>query len=171
MPDAPARRTTLGLQPDNLSLLSPNAFRLYIDHIPNAIYFNDEATIPGVTVTAVEVARPDNVAAWVPGNNIIFDDFRFTYKVDENMTNLVEMYNWIWRNTKTNRAVMSDASLTILTNNFNPLRTIRFYNMFPTMMTEVPLTVMDGPDAPIQMAVSFKYTHYEFLPLNTVVSS
>ena len=81
-------------QPDNPQFLSPVGFDFRIRKLPNVNYFVQAVNIPGVQLGETVLTTPfHNVP--LPGDRLTYGEMALTFKVDENMENYVELYNWL----------------------------------------------------------------------------
>lgn len=80
--------------PTNPNFLSPLGFRFQIQRMPNVTFFTQQASIPTVTLGTANVPTPfSNIP--VPGDHLVYSDFTLSFKVDEDMNNYIEVYNWM----------------------------------------------------------------------------
>jgi hypothetical protein len=134
----------------NLNTLQPNKYRVIFDRIPLSTFFCQKATLPGLSINAVEWQTRYNTVK-IPGGKIVYDHFTVGFQVDEDLSNWFEIFDWIKRASVFDAAsdftaheletVYSDATLQFLTNNGNPNKNIRFVDCFPVSLTEVPVDV------------------------------
>jgi len=86
--------STLSNQPTNPQFLSPVGFNFSIRKLPNVNYFAQSINLPGVQMGETLIPSPF-VNIPIPGDHMIFGDMSITFKVDENMDNFIELFNWI----------------------------------------------------------------------------
>jgi hypothetical protein len=114
----------LNTQPTNPNLLSQNKFRFTLQRAPNVVYFGMAATLPSITLESTEQASPF-IQIPRPGNKIRYADFEFTFRVDEDLKNYIEVYQWMndlgfpddfsgYPRLEAGDGVFSDASLHLL---------------------------------------------------------
>lgn len=82
-------------QPTNMNYLSPVNFDLSINKLPKTKYFATAVTLPGITFSEALHATPMAINSYLPGDKIEFDPLVITFLVDEDMTNYMEIFNWI----------------------------------------------------------------------------
>ncbi len=170
--------------PENYNTLSPISFRFDINRLPNVSYFCQSATLPGLTMAEAERPTPF-ITHYVPGDKLEIDQLSLTFLVDENMANYIEVFTWmrglgfpeeyetyrkLARETpETTRpsvensetAVLSDASLFILTNSMNVNKNITFYDIFPTSLGALTFDSASGEITPILAEVTFRARDFE----------
>lgn len=86
--------SVLSNQPTNPQFLSPVGFNFSIRKLPNVNYFAQSINLPGVQMGETLIPSPF-VNIPIPGDHMIFGDMSITFKVDENMDNFIELFNWI----------------------------------------------------------------------------
>ena len=84
----------LTTQPTNPQFLSPLGFDFRIRKLPNVNYFVQSINLPGVQLGEALLATPF-IAVPIPGDHMTFGDLVLTFRVDENMENYIELFNWI----------------------------------------------------------------------------
>ena len=85
--------STFDKQPDNQNFLSPLGFRFIIDKLPIVNYFCQSASLPSVSLQETEIPNPLVRIPLANKANICSLDIRF--RVDEDMKNYLEIYNWM----------------------------------------------------------------------------
>jgi hypothetical protein len=173
-------------QPTNLNFLGQNGFRFAIKRLPAVNYFCQSVSIPSVSIGAIESPTP---LAFVPrpGDRITFDPLFVKFKVDENLANYIEIFNWIEglghpedllqtrdlsRRIKNEQVgsrpigsattFVSDATLSILTSNKNYNKTVKFYDCFPISLSELSFESTITTIEYLEATVSFRYRRYVF---------
>ena len=84
----------LSTQPTNPQFLSPVGFNFTIKKLPNVNYFAQSVNLPGVQVGNADLATPFKRIP-IPGDEMTIGDLSVTFKVDEDMENYIEIYNWL----------------------------------------------------------------------------
>ena len=85
---------SLSRQPDVFDYSQINQFRVYLPLFPITEWFVTRANIPGVTLGQAVQATPFTDMP-VVGDKLTYDDFYFTFIVDEQLKNYQEMHNWL----------------------------------------------------------------------------
>ena len=158
--------------PTNKSFLSPLGFDFSIKKLPTTNFFVTRATIPGITL-GIAAAPTPFVRLPIPGDKIEFNDLQVTFKIDEDMKNYLEVFNWIMglgfpdryeqyaalkrKGKGTGDGIYSDASLTILTSAMNPNMEFTFRNVFPYSLTDVDFTTSIADVEYLEATVGFRY--------------
>ena len=162
--------------PTSTNFLSPLGFRFSIKKLPTVNFFVQSVSIPAITVGEIPIATPFSTKIQMPGDLVSFGDLVVTFRVDEDMANYLEIYNWIrsitridnftddataWSNEANNP--MSDASLTILNSAMNPNKEISFADCYPISLTDVPLNTTLSDIDYVECTASFKFRKFDVL--------
>lgn len=139
-------------QPVNQSFLSPLGFKLQIKKTPHVNYFIQSADIPSVTLGTADVETPFTRVPF-PGTKLTFGNLQFTFKVDEDMKNYIEIYEWLkavgfpdnfaqytniaGASLASGDGVFSDITLVILNSAMNPNMEITFLDCFPVDLSSL----------------------------------
>jgi hypothetical protein len=175
-------------QIENRNFLSPSGFKFSLNRSPGVAFFCNQANVPEIDLGIA--SQP----SWlkdidVPGDKIIFGDLIIRFLIDENLTNYMEIQNWIrglgypksmqeFRdlesastifNTDYNKAgdnIYSDGTLQILSSDFIAKINVNFKDLFPYSLSTL---IFDATDTDIQYFTAearFKYTIYEITDLS-----
>jgi hypothetical protein len=148
---------------DNLVLntAKENNFTFFINKFPELSLHVTEVGVPGANIGTSFMSTP-GVPVKRPGTNITYNPLVMIFKVDENYTNWIKLYNWMiyaksyklmtdvervaFRNSmkdigtrKERHDYFSDCSLLISTNNKNYNFTIILEDVFPIEIGDLPL--------------------------------
>lgn len=168
--------------PSNINPLQSNGFMFSVNKLPEIAFFCQEVSIPAIQLPSADIESP-LVLAPIPGEKMTFNDLSVTFMIDENMINYVAVYDWIvglgfQESHSQYRALMqerigslarnelvagySDGTLSILNSSNNPIRTVRFVDMYPTSLSSVQLQSTTTDTTYLAGVVDFKYTYYYF---------
>ena len=159
-------------QPINTSFLSPIGFKFQLNNFPAVNYFCQSATLPGISISAIDVATPLK-SIQIAGDEVNFEELTIKFIVDENMKNWLSIYDWIvglgfptpegqakYKKLSVASELTTDATLTVLTSNMNPQLNFVFRECFPLSLSSVPFD-SGGTDIDYVTAdVSFRYDVY-----------
>lgn len=168
--------------PANINPLSPNGYRFGIQKLPDLTYFAQQVNLPGISLGDPEFANPF-ASVPIPGDRLTYDSLTLEFMVDENMTNYMAIYNWIVAlgfpndylqytnltnqddiNTINELATnYSDATLQILDNNNNPVKTVHFIDCFPTNIESLTFTSTSQDVNYLIGRVTLRFSYYEFI--------
>ena len=84
----------LSRQPVVFDYSQINQFKVYLPLFPITEWFVTRANIPGVSLGQAVQATPFTDMP-VVGDKLTYDDFYFTFIVDEQLKNYQEMHNWL----------------------------------------------------------------------------
>jgi len=156
-------------EPTNKNFLSPLGFKFNIKKTPNMNYFVQSVNLPSVTVGSTAIPSPF-VRIPIAGDHLTYGDLTLTFKVDEDMANYIELFNWIKAIGKPDnfaqydaQQVYSDATLTVLSSAYRTKQEIEFYDMFPVDLGGFTFMTTAGDVDYIESIVTFKYRNYDFV--------
>ena len=173
--------------------MSPVGFKFILSKAPKVDFMCQSANIPSISMgTAVQVTYLKDIA--VPGDKVLYDDLNLRFLIDENMENYLQIYKWITglgypesveqyntlksddpysvindiERTDPRYFESSDATLQILSSNYQPNILVKFKDVFPTSLSTLEFDVSDRDYSYFTAQVSFKYTIYEITDKNGV---
>jgi hypothetical protein len=152
--------------PQRINALLPTYFKFVVDRLPTVNYFCQNASLPTVTMSEVQIPTP-----FVPTkfpSKLDFDELSITFVIDEGMKNWLEIFNWMRSCTQvegfsefapTNRH-LTTGNLYILNSAKNFKLCVTFEGLYPRTLSAVDFssTVMD-PEA-LQATATFAYRNY-----------
>jgi len=152
-----------------------------LDRTPTVNYFAQSANIPSMTLGDYNEETP-LVQLPYPGDKLRFSPIDITFRVDEDLTNFTEIYDWliglgypestdqrlnfvsqnIGANLDGSRkdAVYSDGSLVIMTSAQNPNINVRFRDMFPIDLSTVQFNTTSQDVNYLEATATFRYSFY-----------
>jgi hypothetical protein len=174
-------------QVENRNFLAPVGFRFTLNRAPKVAFFANSANIPSIEVG---VANQPNYLTDipVPGDKMQFEDFTLRFLVDEDLTNYMEIQNWMrgigfpeslqeiydWQssNTKFEQPIKSqmnlysDGTLLVLNSNQNVNFQIKFRSMFPYALSTLQFDATNADIEYFTADVTFKYMMYNIVDKN-----
>lgn len=173
-------------QIQNKNFLSPVGFKFILNRTPKVAFFSNSAVIPGFSLgTAVQPTYLKNID--LPGDKIEFNDFALRFLVDEDLSNYMEIQNWIrgmgfpesleeiykFQNSNPNMDpndksidLLSDGTLNVLTSTQNTNFKVKFEGLFPVSISDLTFDATDTDIDYLTAEVTFKYTIYKIVDLN-----
>jgi len=174
-------------QVKNRNFLSPTGFKFTLSRAPKVSFFSNSANIPGLNLgVAIQPTYLKDIPT--PGDKIEFEDFTLRFLVDEDLSNYMQIQNWIrglgypdsrqeifdLQNEKdridTKQSglmdIYSDGTLTVLTSSQNPKFKIMFKDLWPYNLTTLNFDATDTDIEYFTADVTFKYTIYEITNLS-----
>ena len=174
---------------ENRNFLSPVGFKFGLQRAPGVAFFCNEANIPNITLgEAVQPTYLKDIP--VPGDKIQFGDLSLRFLVDEDLTNFMEIQNWIrglgfpeslaefeeleekgtladalGQFKKSGDDIYSDGTLQILSSNLVPKFHVKFSDLWPYSLTTMTFDATDTDIEYFTADVGFKYTIYSITDL------
>ena len=170
----------------NRNFLSPVGFKFSLKRAPGVAFFCNEANIPDLNLgIAVQPNYLKDIDR--PGDKIQFGDLTIRFLVDEDLTNFMEIQNWIrglgypeslkesydlqksgsiplnFENSEED--IFSDGTLQILSSNLIPKFQVKFEGLFPYSLTTMTFDATDTDIEYFTAEASFKYTIYSITDL------
>ena len=172
---------------DNRNFLAPTGFKFALKKSPGVAFFCNEANIPDLNLgIAVQPNYLKDIDR--PGDKIQFGDLTIRFLVDEDLTNFMEIQNWIrglgfpeklsqfsdlekeavmpsnFENRESD--IFSDGTLQILSSNLIPKFQVKFEGLFPYSLTTLTFDATDTDIEYFTSEASFKYTIYSITDLS-----
>lgn len=152
------------MKPENMNLLQPTKYAVTFPEITEAIYFCQEANIPGVSLGAATQVTP-NLDLYVSGTKIVYNTFTITFLVNEDLSAWTTIYNWIKElssvdSVYSNR-IKKQAVLTVYSNLNNAKRRIKYTNIFPISLSDLQFDTKLSAEQHINATATFKYDYFE----------
>ena len=176
-------------QPSNKNFLSPFGYKFSIKRTPTVNWFVQSVVLPSITLTNTTVPTPF-IQLPIPGDHIEFGNLRVTFRVDEDMNNYLELYNWLqalgfpdnfdqYKNiasrtrgplsgnadSLTGDSIYSDATLLILSSNMNPITEITFVDVFPVALSELSFNSQLTDVQYVEASVTFAHRKFDIKQL------
>ena len=175
-------------QIENRNFLSPTGFKFNLKRSPGVAFFCNQANIPDLNLGVTE--QPTYLRDIpTPGDKLDFGDLNLRFLVDEDLTNFMEIQNWLrglgypetvqeFRDleksgtipvrdyVQSGQDVYSDGTLQILSSNLNAKFNVKFRDLFPTSLTTLTFDATDTDIEYFTADVSFKYTIYDLTDLS-----
>jgi len=166
--------------PAGLNPLSPNGFNFSISKVPDVTFFCQQASLPGITLGDPSFSTPFSTQP-LPGDTLSYEPLTVQFIIDENMLNYNIIYNWIvalgfpesyqqYTTLLAGDTVQydelaknySDGVLQILDSNNNPVRSVTFYDLFPTALETLTFASTNVDVSYLIGSATFKFGHYKF---------
>ena len=173
--------TQLDYTTANKNFLSPLGFKFQIKKLPNVNFFVQNANIPGLSMGGTPQASNPFVAIPYSGDHLLYNEFKVTFKVDEDLKNFLEIHYWLrglgfpdefdeYRRIAEEDKLLggglkSDASLIITTNGKSPNIECVFEDAFPVSLSDLDFNTTDTSVDYVEVTATFAYTQYKIIPL------
>jgi hypothetical protein len=167
---------------ENRNFLSPNQFKFTLKRAPKAAYFSTSGNIPALTLGVATQPTYLKILKQ-PGEIIEFEDFIFKFMVDEDLTNYIEIQNWIrglgfpyslqqiydlqktrpeLNSNITNQLnIFSDGTLFVMSSENKLNFQVRFYDMWPYDISSLLFDATSSDSQYFTAEVKMKYTYYD----------
>lgn len=165
----------LQTQPQNPNFLKNINHRFSIKRLPSVTYFCQEIKLPDIYVPPAQQQTALNTLPW-PGEKVSFSTLSLSFKVDEDMTNYLEIQDWMYgiglfetqnayktlesHGVMSGEGVMSDASAIIMSSKNNPIFDVTFKNIWPTSLSIEDLTTTDPDFNHLNARVEFQHAGF-----------
>ena len=163
--------------PVNKNFLSPLNFRFTLKRAPHVNFFLQKVNLPQITINPTPLYPTLLIDIPQPGEFVTFGPLNITFKIDEDMQNYLELFNWIKALGDYGRdgdyaklqnapagsglGIFSDISLMVLSSTKMPNYEITFVDAFPTSLTALSFNTVDSDVNYIEASAEFRYTIFE----------
>ena len=170
----------------NRNFLSPTGFKFTLSRAPKVAFFGNSVNIPSLTLgVAVQPTYLKDID--VPGDKIVFEDLVLRFIVDEDLSNYIEIQNWIrglgypeslkeiydWQTERpkidTSEShlmdLYSDGTLTVLNSSQSANFKVVFKDLWPYNLTSLEFDATDTDIQYFTAEATFKYTIYNITDL------
>lgn len=168
--------SVLSNQPTNNNFLSPLGLKFSIRRAPLVSYFAQSCNIPSVSIDRAEIPNPF-IKYPLPGTQLTFNPLVLTFKVDEDLKNYLEIFNWLvalgfpddfdqykkiaQSDRMEGEGIVSDCTLTILSSAMNPNFEIVFMDAYPTTLSDLTFDTREQDVNYLEATVTFAYRRYK----------
>ena len=180
-----AQRTS---QIENRNFLAPVGFKFNLQRSPGTAFFCNQANIPDISLGVAIQPNPLRDIP-TPGDKMDFGDLNLRFLVDEDLTNFMEIQNWMRglgypedtqqfdklykdgakiiprRYKQMGDQIYSDGTLQILSSNMVAKFNVNFKELFPYSLTTLTFDATDTDIDYFTADVAFKYTMYNLTNL------
>ena len=169
--------------PSNRNFLSPLNFKFMIKKTPYVNFFVQRVKIPGVSMGSLPRIPNPLVNIPVPSDHLTFGQLDISFKLDEDMQDYYEIFNWIIALGKprsfqqyaqiekvpkwTGQGIYSDLSVMVLDNLKTPKYEFVFKDAFPTDIGDINFNTTDLDVQYMESSASFAYTYFELNKIPT----
>ena len=135
-----------------------------------------------MTLTAIVIANPFRDYS-IAGTETEYEDFTVKFLIDEDMTNYLQMHNWIralgvphdytersrfedavrYSGSDADRNIFSDGTLTVLTNSMNSNFDVQFVDLIPTSLSTLDFDATVSETEFFKANVTLVYSYYEII--------
>lgn len=163
--------SVLTKNPSDINFLSPLGIKFVLKRAPNVVYFVQKFEHADISMEEANVPTPFAHIP-LPGNVIVPSVIRVTFKVDENFTNYLEIYNWLTglghpdslqqhQDLSEGDGVLSDLSLIVMDSTFNPNYEFVYKHAFPVSLSGLNFDTTDTEVNYVSATATFKFEYYD----------
>lgn len=162
--------------PLNKNFLSPLNFDFSIQRAPHINFFIQSVNLPGLSfMNPLQPTPFSNIPQ--TGDRIYYDDLVVTYKVDEDLQNYLEIYNWFTsigfpadfnqyqqlkaQSLTTGKAIYSDITLLISNSTKVANFQVNFRECFPVAIGPLQFNSTDNDINYLTCTATFRYIFFE----------
>ena len=157
------------------NFLTPNKFKLQIKKLPNFEQYVQRVSFPSITVGPSQGLPNPFQKIQVPGEHMSFAQISADFKVDGDMENYFEIFDWmeglgkptnyeqyadLVAKNRDGEGPQVDGSLLILNSQSEISRTVKFYDLWPTELSGFDLDYTLEDVEYVTATVSFIYRQY-----------
>ena len=155
------------IDPANVSFLSPIGFQFQLHRAPHIQFFLQEINLPGLDLPPAQVGSPF-VTIPVRGDHLQYQPLSLSFRVNENMSNWFEIYNWLTEISAPRsfaeynaEGQEPDATLIVLNSNNRGNVQVSFYNLIPTGLGQILFDATASDVQYVSCQAQFVYTTYK----------
>lgn len=163
-------------QPINSNLLQSTKFMLNFARVPDMSFFCQSVALPGLNLSEVIQESPLS-QIYRHGDKLQYDPLTITFLVDEYMNSWKNIHDWLrgmgkptkfqeYKTVKTTLGLYSDATLTVLNGQNNPVMRFLYRNCFPTNLSSVQFSATDDGGQTITADATFRFDYFDIVPLH-----
>lgn len=166
----------------NKNFLSPLGFKFVLTRLPNIEYYCQSISLPGLSIGTTAFPNPF-IKIPVAGTQLSSGNLSLTFKVDEDLRNYREIYDWlvglgfpdnygeykalVEQPIVSDRGIRSDGSLVVLTSSKHPHHEIRFYELFPVSLSGMRFDATLSDVQYIEATVEFSFRKFDLLSIDS----
>jgi len=163
-------------QPDNINMLNQHVGRLVLKRAPTTNFFIQDVSIPPMQLGVANFHTQLDLIPW-PGDSLARGTLDVMFKVDEDLTNYMEIWNWMVKLASPDNysqyasltprtvkmageGVFSDVMVMLSNSAQRPNMEFRFQDAFPVAISGLRFTTRDGEATPLDVEVNFRFRHF-----------
>jgi len=160
-------------QPATDNYLNNNSFKFSIEKIPYVTYFCQKVNVPSLSFGFVEQPTKYGTRLQLSGSQYEFETLEISFIVDENITNYMEIYNWMrsignledfseYVNVSRHQ---QNATLLVLNSAYRPIYSVNFVGVFPISLGSIDFDSSVPETEPVIVTTTFQYTSFDITPI------
>jgi len=146
--------------------------------MPSTNFYTTQVNIPSIAVGDLEMPTPF-IAVPTPGDHLRYGTLSLTFKVDEDLTNYTELYNWttgigfpesfeqyrdelnVNSDIKTPTSMYSDGTLIVMNSNMRPNKEFTFKDLFPVQLGDIQFDTQQLDLEYVSCTVDFRFRSFD----------
>lgn len=162
------------LKPEEINQLNVVAFQTNFTRLPNVNFFCQRVNIPSMAIGIATQTTPFSDIS-IEGDKVVFEQLNVSFYVSEDLSNYLEIYNWIIAlgfpdsapqfnlqnditlSSDANQTLRSDMNVILQTNKSNPNFNVTFKDAFPVSLGSINLDSSVTSLDPIVVDATFAY--------------
>ena len=165
-------------QPTNTNFLSPFGYKFQITKLPNIMYFVQSFDFPDISLNVTSDIQTPFSKIIIPGDHMSWGNFSLSFKIDEDMKDYFELYDWItaigkplsfdqYKNAfgttpNIGSGPKVDGDLMILNSAMRPTIKISFSDIIPVSLSGFTFDSSQTDVAYLTASATFKYFDYTY---------
>lgn len=158
--------------------LSPLEFKFNLARLPKTNFMVQRASVPSLSLSSINQPTPFHTPKRT-GHTLSFGDFSIVFKVDEDLTNYMEIFAWMHglgfpESTDNYKNLVespfgdySDGSLIIMSSQKNPSVMFTLENMFPISLSSLEFDTTQDDVTYMDCTVDFSFDRFRIERLRT----
>ena len=166
-------------QPGDINFLSPLGFKFSLTKSPNVEYYVQNLDFPRISLSEQSRIKTPFGTLATTADHMVFDSFTITFKIDEDMYNYFEIYDWITaigrpesgekygtlKKQPLGFGASVDADLIVLNGTMNPNIKITFFDVSPLSLSGFRFDSTETDVNYITASAEFMYREYVYTRL------
>jgi hypothetical protein len=158
-------------QPKSLNPMQLNEYKMVLHRTPHLVYFCQAVNLPGLQSTPLSQPSPFATDIKIVPGKITHDDLTVKFIVNEDMSNWLEIYDWLKTITPINtfknqippnqeQNRYSDMSIIVMNSKSSGILNFTYTNCFPISIGGLDLDSSISDINPAVASVTFGYTGF-----------
>lgn len=144
-------------------------YALVINRLQGVTFALQTCELPAVTLTERNITNYPKLEYQVPGEKLIFDKLNLSFIVDGDLTNYLEILNWMFQCVDLNSSIgrpkeselISDAVIVIYDKHKQPFKQFRFHGVYPSMLSSLMFSNAGQTNNHLTCQLTLSYSHFE----------
>lgn len=155
-------------QPKSINPMQLNEYKMVLHRTPHLVYFCQSLNLPGIQSSPISQPTPLATEIKRTPGKVTHDDLTVNFIVNEDMSNWLELYNWMrtitpidtFSNQVAESQRYSDVSIIVMNSKSMGLLHFTFRDCFPLTITGLNLDSSVSDINPAVASVTFAYNGF-----------